>query len=199
MKARQPMSAVESLLAEEAVSGTAVAHANDVLAVAASAVPLPSAYSSEGGFVALPPHEVAERLATGQLALLLDVRSEEEFNTQGHITGATNVPLDALSTAVLEGGLDQYRTRPVAVVCAGGMRSAQATVRLTKVLGFTNVANLEGGMAAWTREGLPMQLPMADVLRQYMQQAAQQPKSGGCGCGSSSGGGGGGCKSGSRQ
>ena len=45
----------------------------------------------------------------------------------------------------------------LAVVCAGGVRSAQATVRLSKVFGFRGVASVRGGMAAWAAEGLPMQ------------------------------------------
>ncbi|KXZ56633.1 hypothetical protein GPECTOR_1g570 [Gonium pectorale] len=152
-----------------------------VFSNAVPATALPSAYSVEAGFKELPPHELHERLATGQVSLLLDVRSRAEFES-GSIAGALNLPLDPqLSDAVRAGSLDEYRQRPVAVVCASGSRSAQATVRLSKVYGFKNVVNVTGGMQAWVREGLPVHV------------MAQRPATGGCGCGG--GGGSGGCKS----
>ncbi|GLC35843.1 hypothetical protein PLESTB_000500200 [Pleodorina starrii] len=143
--------------------------------------PAPSAYSPEAGFQEISVVELEERLATGQFSLLLDVRSPPEYDS-GHIAGATNLPLDPdLSAAVRGGSLDEFRERPIAVVCGSGMRSGQATVRLTKVFGFTNVTNVTGGMRAWASEGLPVQ--------------GQPVRSGGgCGCGGG-GGGGGGCKS----
>jgi rhodanese-related sulfurtransferase len=49
------------------------------------------------------------------------------------IAGAVNVPLDVLSDAVRAGQLDEFIDGHVAVVCASGQRSAQATVRLSKV------------------------------------------------------------------
>ena len=69
--------------------------------------------------------------------------------------------MDNLSSAVRSGRLDEWRggkgaQQGMAVVCAGGSRSAQATVRLTKVFGFSQVASLKGGMAAWGVEGLPI-------------------------------------------
>lgn len=122
----QPLTQVQALLSG-AVTVSPPAGPSPLVPADDSPAP-PSAYSSDGGFQEMQAHELAERLATGQVALLLDVRSPEEF-ARGHVTGATNVPLDALSAAVREGGLDAYRAKPVAVVCASGMRSSQATVR----------------------------------------------------------------------
>lgn len=87
------------------------------------------------------------------------------------IPTAVNIPLDMLSDAVRAGQLDPYHTSSIAVVCASGQRSAQATVRLTKVFAFKNVSNVSGGMSAWQQ-----------------MQAELKGGSGGCGCGSSSGG-----------
>ncbi|PNH12080.1 hypothetical protein TSOC_000993 [Tetrabaena socialis] len=138
--------------------------------------PLTSPYSAEGGFQEVPPHELQERLATGQFSLLLDVRSLQEYDS-GHVTGAVNCPLDPeLSAAVRAGEYDDFKERPVAVICGSGMRSSQATVRLSKVFGFKNVWNVSGGMQAWVREGLPVQAP-------------PQKQAGGCGCGAPPGGG----------
>lgn len=92
----------------------------------------PSAYSPEAGFRELPATEIAENLSVGSIAALLDVRSAAEFAT-AHVAGARSVPLDALSQAVKDGALDGLRNQPIAVICGSGLRSAQATVRLTKV------------------------------------------------------------------
>lgn len=48
------------------------------------------------------------------------------------------------------------RSRPVVTVCRSGARSAQASVLLQKS-GFTDVANLAGGMLRWRAESLPVE------------------------------------------
>ncbi|GIL43128.1 hypothetical protein Vafri_973 [Volvox africanus] len=139
----------------------------------------PSAYSPEAGFQEISVIELEERLATSQFSLLLDVRSRQEYDG-GHIAGAFNLPLDPdLSAAVRNGSLDEFRDQPVAVVCGSGMRSGQATVRLSKVYGFSNVTNVNGGMMAWSQEGLPIK------VHQHRGGSGSS-----CGCGS-----GGGCRS----
>ena len=75
----------------------------------------------------------------------------------GHVPGARNVPFDRLSESVRSGELDAWRARPVAVVCASGARSAQATVRLSKVFGFEDVTNVAGGTMKWTLKNLPLE------------------------------------------
>ena len=72
------------------------------------------------------------------------------------VPGAVNVPLEELSTRARAGDLGAA-TAAVAVVCATGARSAQACVRLKRVLGFADVSNVKGGLAAWTDAGLPVQ------------------------------------------
>lgn len=61
--------------------------------------------------------------------------------------------LDDLSEELRSGRLDQHRERRVAVVCQSGRRSAQATVKLTRVFGWANVANVAGGTSAWLAAG----------------------------------------------
>ena len=48
------------------------------------------------------------------------------------------------------------RDRPVVTICRSGARSAQATVLLQKA-GYTQVANLAGGMLRWRAEALPVE------------------------------------------
>jgi len=83
---------------------------------------------------------------------IVDVREPAEFNDAlGHIAGAQLLPLSTLTTA-----LDRLdRQRPVVAVCRSGARSAQAAVLLQKA-GFTDVANLAGGMLRWRAQGLPV-------------------------------------------
>ena len=83
---------------------------------------------------------------------IVDVREPPEFiDRLGHLASAKLVPLSQLMDRLEE--LD--RERPVVAVCRSGVRSAQASVLLTKA-GFTKVANLAGGMLRWKAEGLPV-------------------------------------------
>jgi 3-mercaptopyruvate sulfurtransferase SseA len=45
---------------------------------------------------AIPPDELARRIASGDAPLILDVRTPEEF-VDGHLPGARNIPHDALA------------------------------------------------------------------------------------------------------
>ncbi len=99
-----------------------------------------------GGIWEMTPETLSE--TTAQLQVL-DVREASEFNdTLGHIRGAQLLPLTELGSRLHE--LD--RQRPVVAVCRSGTRSAQACVLLARA-GFTQVANLAGGMLRWRAHG----------------------------------------------
>ena len=75
----------------------------------------------------------------------MDVREADEFDGPlGRIPGATLIPLGEVAERA--GELD--KSRPIVAVCRAGGRSAQATVILRKA-GFSDVANLAGGMLRW--------------------------------------------------
>lgn len=88
--------------------------------------------------------QLGELLKSGMQPILIDVREPMEFK-QGHITGARNVPLTALSDAVA----DYDPNDEVVFICQSGMRSLQAANFWTS-LGYRKAMNLEGGMDAWT-------------------------------------------------
>jgi len=85
-------------------------------------------------------------------ALLLDVRTAEEF-AGGHIIEAKNIELEKLAEQA--DSLKKWREKPVVVYCESGARSAQAA-KLLKSLGFTQAMNLQGGLASWRANNLPL-------------------------------------------
>jgi hydroxyacylglutathione hydrolase len=93
--------------------------------------------------------ELAARLEEGSCRLL-DVRRPPEWNA-GHIGGAAPRPLADLARNAPGAGAGT----PVAVICAGGYRSSIAASLLDRA-GTAGVANVVGGMAAWTAAGLPI-------------------------------------------
>lgn len=101
-----------------------------------------------GGFDNVTPQQAQAKQRTG--ALVLDVREPSEWR-EGHIPGATLMPLGTLSARLFE--LD--RNKEIVVVCRSGNRSAMAT-RMLKSQGFGQVRNLDGGMVAWMRARLPV-------------------------------------------
>ena len=102
--------------------------------------------------------ELKPQLDRGQGLAVLDVRTQQEYAV-GHVPGAMNIPLDGLSDAVRSGQLDRFRDpqRMICVICASGGRSAQATVRLTRVFGFSDVVNVAGGTIEWINAGFPIE------------------------------------------
>ena len=95
----------------------------------------------------------ATQLINRENALVIDVREPAEY-AQGHVLGARNVPLGELTARA--GDFEKYKARPVILVCASGSRSGAALATLRN-RGFTNVANLAGGFAAWQQAGLPVE------------------------------------------
>jgi rhodanese-related sulfurtransferase len=81
--------------------------------------------------------------------LLLDVREDHEW-AAGHAPGAVHLPLQQVPARLAE----LPRDRPVDVVCHLGGRSAQATAFLRQQ--GVDARNVEGGMDAWERAGLPV-------------------------------------------
>ena len=80
---------------------------------------------------------------------VLDVRRGSELHA-GHVKQARHKPLDHLTS--LLGDLD--KSRPVAVYCKGGYRSAIAASLLQRA-GFEQVMNVTGGFDAWGACHLP--------------------------------------------
>ena len=90
--------------------------------------------------------EVHARRARGERLLLLDVREPAEWQ-KARIEGARLVPLGQLPARL--GELAEWKDGPIVAHCHIGGRSARACEILARA-GFTNVANLVGGIEAWS-------------------------------------------------
>ncbi|WP_127794059.1 rhodanese-like domain-containing protein [Agromyces sp. LHK192] len=96
-------------------------------------------------------HITPEEAHAAEDSILLDVREPTELE-QARIDGALHIPLGELVAR-----LDEVpRDRPVHVICHVGGRSAQAAQFLEGQ--GVEVANIEGGIVAWYRAGLPVVL-----------------------------------------
>lgn len=105
---------------------------------------------SFAGVWEIDPHALEELQCPVQI---LDVREEDEFTGPlGHIEGAVLIPLGRLGARVDE----LARDRPIVAVCRAGSRSAQA-VAILQQAGFSEIANLNGGMLRWRAEGYPVE------------------------------------------
>ena len=89
-------------------------------------------------------------LANANHRKILDVRGTNEW-IEGHIPEAEHRFLGDL----VELTRDMPRDTPIALHCQGGTRSAIAA-SLLQSQGFTDVANVAGGITAWQAAGLPI-------------------------------------------
>jgi rhodanese-related sulfurtransferase len=103
------------------------------------------------GFYTIKADKLSEQLADAAPALI-DVRTAAEWDKDGHIEGAVNVPL-----ADLFSNLDKLpaKDKPIVVYCASGHRGAIAMMGL-RLMGYENVSNLAGGLGAWKTANLPV-------------------------------------------
>ena len=90
--------------------------------------------------------EAARAAAAGE-ALLVDVREDEEW-AAGRAPTALHAPMSRLRQDTLP------RDRRVLALCRVGGRSAAVAQALDQ-LGY-DVANVDGGMLAWSAAGLPV-------------------------------------------
>lgn len=132
-----------------------IAYRNDVQQVLAELFSIgvdnvPAYFTSEvvkhakGTLPQISPQEAAERGYP-----ILDVRGINEYREE-HIVGAHHIPM-----GYVPDHLDELpRDKPLVIQCGSGTRS-QVVASLLLSAGFDNVINLEGGIDAWKRFGLP--------------------------------------------
>ncbi len=100
----------------------------------------------------ISPREVYDRLGDlGPDLILLDVRTYDEWVTEGHIEGATLIPLDELP---LRAANELPQAAEIIVYCRTGNRSLEAAQYLVRK-GYTQVYDM-GGIDQWIFSGLPV-------------------------------------------
>ena len=86
-------------------------------------------------------------------AFLLDVRTQTEWEQDGHLENATLVPHSELEAR--EGELPSEKDTMILLYCRSGNRSQDAAQTLID-LGFTNIIELETGINGWKDAGMPV-------------------------------------------
>ena len=109
------------------------------------------AYELKGSNSGVSPSE-ATSLINREEGLFLDIREVKDFKA-GHIAGARNIPKGRLEDRLKE--LEDYKEKPVVVVCQHGQHSGAAVGQLTQG-GFTRATKLKGGMTQWQSDELPV-------------------------------------------
>ncbi|MDE6286255.1 MAG: rhodanese-like domain-containing protein, partial [Muribaculaceae bacterium] len=113
---------------------------------------LNSCAAQDAAYIDTDAADFARFIKDGKVQLL-DVRTPAEY-AEAHIAGARNIDIyDAGFMHDAEEALD--KSRPVAVYCRSGKRSADAAARLAAA-GY-KVTYLEGGILAWTAAGRPVE------------------------------------------
>jgi len=87
-------------------------------------------------------------------AVIVDIRDRKDF-AQGHITGSVHIPLNSVKSRANE--LNKFKDKDVQIVVVDkmGQHSAMAVKQLNAE-GYDNVVRLNGGIADWQGENLPL-------------------------------------------
>ncbi|MBN1218973.1 MAG: molybdopterin-synthase adenylyltransferase MoeB [Anaerolineae bacterium] len=99
-------------------------------------------------------HQLARQMKDGEVTLL-DIRELDEW-AQGRIEGSVHIPRGFLELRVEHYVPD--RNRPIAVLCAGGVRSLLGARDLEE-MGYANVVSVAGGFNAWKNGGYGFSTP----------------------------------------
>lgn len=94
----------------------------------------------------------AVQMINREKAVIVDVCEPAEY-AAGHISGARNVPMAALSADNKQ--LPSNKALPLLVLCQSGARATRAAGMLRK-MGYEKAVPLAGGLKAWREASLPV-------------------------------------------
>jgi phage shock protein E len=97
--------------------------------------------------------EFDQAIEENESAFLLDVRTQTEWEQDGHLENATLIPHRELEER--EGELPSEKDTMILLYCRSGNRSQDAAQTLVD-LGFTNIIELETGINGWKDAGMPV-------------------------------------------
>jgi rhodanese-related sulfurtransferase len=100
----------------------------------------------------IPPSAICDYIKNHPSAILLDVRTKEEFEGKanpnfGTLKNAVNIPVQELESRLPD--ISDMKGKEVLVFCSHSHRSPRASYMLTQN-GFINVTNMDGGMSVVT-------------------------------------------------
>ncbi len=105
------------------------------------------------GFYTIKADKLNADIADGKTYNLIDVRREDEYQKNGYIAGSVNLPMETIFA-----NLDKLPAKdaPIVIYCVSGHRGSIVAMGL-RLLGYTNVVNLAGGINAWKAAGFPLE------------------------------------------
>lgn len=114
----------------------------------------------------------ATQLINQKNSRVLDIRTKDAY-IKGHISGAKHYDPKDSKTWLVE--LAKKPEAPTLVVCAQG-QTAQDIANQLKKHGVQNVGILEGGMASWQKDSLPVVKPKADTKDKPAKKTPKKAK-----------------------
>jgi rhodanese-related sulfurtransferase len=88
-------------------------------------------------------------------AVMIDVREMDEIKAVAPTIGMV-CPMSTINPLTFHTVNKVTKDQPIYLLCRSGGRSMRVAMVLAEV-GFTNLANVEGGIIAWEAAGLPVQ------------------------------------------
>src|SRR5690606_13122864 len=104
------------------------------------------------GFYSVKADKLNEMLIENP-PFIVDVRSTGEWNKDGYIEGSINLPFNDVFANMDQ--LPAEKDAKIVVLCASGHRGGIIMMAL-RMMGYTDVSNLAGGLNAWKAAGLPV-------------------------------------------
>jgi len=102
-----------------------------------------------GGLTSISTVQAVRLINQG--ARVIDIRDKSQFDS-GHIVNSINIPAAELDG---EGDKRLKSSKSIILVCDNGSKSSQCITPLKKS-GRENIFNLQGGLASWRQENLPI-------------------------------------------
>jgi rhodanese-related sulfurtransferase len=100
--------------------------------------------------------EIEHLLKERKDVFVLDVRSAEEIQEEGKLSGAKHIDYFASNFEGVLGGMGVDVTKPCVVYCEYGARARRAALRMVK-LGCREILLPAGGFNAWKKAGKPVE------------------------------------------
>lgn len=117
--------------------------------------------STDGSF-SISASELANQIQTGKAPLILDTRSNSEYES-GHLPGALYFPFWK-AFFVDDSILQHCKKEPVIVYCQHGPRASFTKFALRRV-GCDKVVVLEGHMTEWIEQELPLSYRANETIK----------------------------------